>query len=68
MPWFIPRNNANAVFAPNILSKLYSGRKKRYAFYEEGKQMYPYISLLKGAKFSDPILNAWLELKTNGWP
>ena len=25
-------------------------------------------SLWKGAKFSDPILNAWLELKTNGWP
>ena len=25
-------------------------------------------SLLKGAKCTGPILNAWLELKTNGWP
>ena len=25
-------------------------------------------SLLNGAKFTGPILNAWLELKTNGWP
>ena len=27
-----------------------------------------FLSLLKGAKFSGAILNAWLELKTNGWP
>ena len=29
MPWFIPRNDNNAVFQPNVLNKLQTGRKRR---------------------------------------
>jgi len=29
MPWFIPRNNNNAVFGPTFLDKISSGRRKR---------------------------------------
>ena len=29
IPWLIPRNDRNSVYAPNLLSKLFNGRRKR---------------------------------------